>query len=69
MAKKRAIRPRDPQPDDGEIIAVLRTNPPTVMTRGQMRDYFHNRGTYVRITHIPATNPQEERIDAEIYRK
>jgi len=42
---------------------ILRTEPPTVVTREQVDEYFRKRGTVVRIIHIPATNPREERID------
>jgi hypothetical protein len=48
---------------------ILRTEPPTVMTREDMERYFRERGTTVNVMHIAATNPQEERIDVELYRK
>jgi hypothetical protein len=43
---------------------VIRTDPPRVVTRGEIDMYFQVRGTVVRTIHIPATAPREERIDA-----
>jgi hypothetical protein len=46
---------------EGTIFPViLRTDPPTVMTREQVDEYFRERGTVVRVTHIPATHPRSE---------
>lgn len=38
---------------------ILMTSPPTLMTREEA----YAKVPYMRVTHIPATNPREERID------
>ncbi len=40
---------------------ILRTDPPTVLTRADVDAYFAKRGTSCKVTHIPATRPREER--------
>jgi hypothetical protein len=45
---------------------ILRTEPPTIMTREEA----YAKVPYMRIIHIPATLPREERIDrVDIHRK
>jgi hypothetical protein len=41
---------------------ILATVPPTMLTREEVDSYFRERGTYVKVLHIPATNPRDERI-------
>lgn len=40
---------------------VLRTDPPRVVTREEIDEYFRKRDTIVKILHLPATNPKDER--------
>jgi hypothetical protein len=40
---------------------ILATDPPTLLTRKEVEDYFKKRGTVVKMLHIPATHPREER--------
>ena len=39
---------------------VLATDPPTILTREQVENYFKERRSVVNITHLPATNPRPE---------
>lgn len=40
---------------------LLRTVPPKLVTREEVDEYFRERGTVVKIFHLPATNPRDER--------
>lgn len=40
---------------------ILRTNPPRIVHKEEVDEYFKKRGTVVTITHLPATNPKDER--------
>lgn len=39
---------------------VLATDPPRVVTKEDVDNYFKNRGTVVKILHVPATCPRQE---------
>lgn len=45
---------------------LMRCDPPYVMTRATVDEYFSKRGTHCKVTHIPATCPREENVTIDL---